>query len=207
MSNSTRKQLPRGKGARTPQPPSNRKSHQPSILPVPNDRRHVALHGPKVTLSAQKWKNVNQAIEKTVDIVLNKKMTLKGFGPDSWEMDEGFGVALVAEIRRKIKEDCTLENPKLQKKLREVARDVTAKEFRFPLRGGGIWFWFKITNLDKATQSITEAQQAGAPSEADTILKCTDDETETSARGYYVAQQERAYVAEETPSDSSFDSY
>ncbi|KAI1654644.1 hypothetical protein F4813DRAFT_369733 [Daldinia decipiens] len=145
MSNSTRQQLPsNGKGACAPQPPLNWKPHQPAIPPVPNDRRHAALQGgPKMALPAQSWRNVNQAIEKTVDIVLSKKMALKGFGPDCWEMDEGFGVALVAEIRREIKEDCTLDNPKLQKKLKEVARDVTAKEFRFPLKGGGVWFWFK----------------------------------------------------------------
>ncbi|KAI1643604.1 uncharacterized protein F4817DRAFT_368261 [Daldinia loculata] len=209
MSNSTRKQVPtKGNGARTPQPLSNRKPHQPAISPVPNDRRHAALQGgPKVALSAQKWKNVNQAIEKTVDIVLSKKTALKGFGPDCWEMDGGFGVALVAEIRREIKEDCTLDNPKLQKKLKEVARDVTAKEFRFPFKGGGVWFWFKITDLHKATQPITEIQQAGTPSGADTIIKGTDDETGTTDRGGDPAQHKRESAAEETPSELHFDSH
>ncbi|KAI0119099.1 hypothetical protein F4814DRAFT_458479 [Daldinia grandis] len=132
-------------------------NHQRTASLVPNYRMHTALRdGPKVALSAQGWKNVNRAIEKTV---------LGGFGSDCWEMDEGFGVVPVAEIRRKIKEDCTLDNPRLHKKLRGVAHDVT------------------VTKFSKATQPMTGTQQIRTLLGASMIPRGTGGETGAVARG------------------------
>ncbi|KAI1100985.1 hypothetical protein F4804DRAFT_335709 [Jackrogersella minutella] len=157
----------KGTGKRTsaPEPRSHTISKQLSEPSSPRTKKHAALKGNPVTpVSREQWENINQAIEKTVDLVLCKNITLDSFGPDYWEMDEGLGIALVAEIRRTIKEICCLNEPKLQKELRKMARDVTHKEFRVSYKGGGVWFWFRMTNLQKATQPM-------APQESDALMK------------------------------------
>ncbi|KAI1779403.1 hypothetical protein F4818DRAFT_438177 [Hypoxylon cercidicola] len=127
-------------------------------------RKHAALKGsPTTTVSAEQWNNINQAIVKTVDSVLTQNITLDSFGPDYWEMDEGFGIALVAEIRRTIKETCTLSDPKLQRELRKMACDITHEEFRFPYKGGGVWFRFKMTDLQKAIKPMVSQQSDASP--------------------------------------------
>ncbi|KAI1449260.1 hypothetical protein F5Y02DRAFT_256164 [Annulohypoxylon stygium] len=143
-----------GKEAAKSQPrsPTHKQLRRPLVLKT---RKHAALKGnPTIPVSAEQWININQAIVKTVEFILSKNVTLDSFGPGYWEMDEGFGIALIAEIRRKIKEICTLISPKLQKELTKMAHDVTHKEFRFSYRGGGVWFRFKMTNLQKAVQPI-----------------------------------------------------
>ncbi|KAI1411421.1 hypothetical protein F5Y13DRAFT_200993 [Hypoxylon sp. FL1857] len=166
--------LAKGKGALTSQLPSNQAPKRPLNPPVSKGRKHAALKGnPTVPVTAEQWKNINQAIEETVELVLSKNLTLDGYGPDCWEMDEGLGVALVAEIRRPIKETCTLSDPKLEKELRKMARDVTQKEFRFPYKGGGVWFRFKMTDLQKATQRVDDQVPDVAP-KADHAEEPTD---------------------------------
>lgn len=113
---------------------------------MPKYKKHMALKGnARVRVSTEQWNNVNRAIEKTVEMILSKNTTPESFGPGPghWEMDEGLGVALVAEIIRPINEICSLSNPKLREQLKGMARDVTQKEFRFPCNGGGVWFRFK----------------------------------------------------------------
>ncbi|KAI0379159.1 hypothetical protein F5Y04DRAFT_283246 [Hypomontagnella monticulosa] len=114
--------------------------------PVSKDRKHMALKGnAKIRVSAEQWKNVNAAIEKTVDLILSKDGATRSFGPGPgyWEMDEGLGVALVAEIIRAFDGTCSLDNPKLRKQLKIMSRDITQGEFRFPCNGGGVWFRFR----------------------------------------------------------------
>ncbi|KAI1462904.1 uncharacterized protein F4812DRAFT_453930 [Daldinia caldariorum] len=143
--------LIKGKGASAPRQPSNRKSRQQSKPPISNGRKHADLKSaPKVALSARRWKNVNRAIEKTVDIVLSRNIALDGFGPSYWEMDEGYAVAL--------------------KRLRKLARDGAQKEFQFPFRGNGVWFWFK------ATQLMTGNLKAGTLPDPDIALQKRVDE-------------------------------
>ncbi|KAI1140694.1 hypothetical protein F5Y05DRAFT_374506 [Hypoxylon sp. FL0543] len=135
---------PKGKEAPSTQLPSSETPKRPPNSPASKGRKHAALKGsPTVPVSAEQWRNVNLAIEKTVELLLEKDLTLDSLGPDHWELDEGLGVALVAEIRRAIKERCTLSDRKLQKELKKMAGDVTHKEFRFPCKGGGVWFRFK----------------------------------------------------------------
>ncbi|KAK6952157.1 hypothetical protein Daesc_006689 [Daldinia eschscholtzii] len=210
MSNSIRKQQPpsKSKGACAPQQTSNPKSHWQPNPSASNNGRHAALKSPpKVALSAGRWQNVNRAIEKTVEIVLSKNLALDSFGPDCWEMDEGYGVALVAEIRREIKETCSLDNLKLQKRLRELAHDVTQKEFRFPFRGGGVWFWFKVTDLHKATQPMPENLRAGTQTEHDVVLQKMDEEADSTAIEDDFSQQRKTSIVEEISSRLPLNSY
>ncbi|KAI1473648.1 hypothetical protein F4774DRAFT_30901 [Daldinia eschscholtzii] len=209
MSNIIRKQPPsKSKGTCAPQQTSNRKSHRQPKPSASNNGRHAALKSaPTVALSAGRWQNVNRAIEKTVEVVLSKNLTLDSFGPDCWEMDEGYGVALVAEIRREIKETCSLDNPKLQKRLRELAYDVTQKEFRFPFRGGGVWFWFKVTDLHKATQPMPENLKAGTQTEHDMVLQNMDEESGSAAIEDDFFRQRKASVVEEISSGLPLNSY
>lgn len=146
MSNKATKQVPTQstRRASTPQPQSNKATKELPRTPVSKSRKHAALKGsPTGTVSPEQWDNVNRAIVQTVDLILSKNITLDGFGPDYWEMDEGLGIALVAEIRRAIKETCTLSDPKLQREISKMACDVMHEEFRFPYKGGGVWFRFK----------------------------------------------------------------
>lgn len=155
MSNRTPRQAPSkiAMGVSSPQSQSNKAIKQSTKPPVSKGRKHAALKGnPTVSVSAEQWKNINQAIEKTVDQVLARNINLDSFGPDYWEMDGDYGIALVAEIRRAIKETCTLKDPKLQREIRKMACDVTHGEFRFPYKGGGVWFRFK--SITKLTYSI-----------------------------------------------------
>ncbi|KAI1374901.1 hypothetical protein F4677DRAFT_446806 [Hypoxylon crocopeplum] len=161
MSNKAAEQVA-SKGSRGDSTTHLHSNNESTKTPIPfpsRNRKHAALRGtPTVYVSAEQWKNVNQAIEKTVDLVIGKRVALDSFGPRYWEMDEGLGVALVAEIRRPIKEICTLGDLKLQRELRKMARDVTHKEFRFPYKGGGVWFRFNMTDLQKATKSPLELE-------------------------------------------------
>lgn len=146
MSNAASKQTPaqRKPRASTPQSQSNKLTKELITTPVSKSRKHAALKGtPTVAVSEEQWDNVNKAIVKTVDLVLAQNIVLDSFGPDYWEMDEGYGIALVAEIRRAIKEICSLSEPRLQRELRQMARNVTHGEFRFSCKGGGVWFRFK----------------------------------------------------------------
>ncbi|KAI1453045.1 hypothetical protein F4805DRAFT_478935 [Annulohypoxylon moriforme] len=166
-----------GKEVVTHQPQSLPASKQLAMSLVLKTRKHAALKGnPIAPVSKEQWENINQAIIKTVELILSKNVTLDSFGPDYWEMDEGLGVALVAEIRREIKELCTLRDPKLQRELMKMARDITHKEFRFPYRGGGVWFRFKMTNLQKAAQPIIITESDSLPNTVKIIPEITEQE-------------------------------
>ncbi|KAI1211810.1 uncharacterized protein F4807DRAFT_416486 [Annulohypoxylon truncatum] len=150
-------------------PPLSKQLIKPLSLKT---RKHAALKGrPMVPISTEQWENINRAIVKTVELILTKNLTLNSFGPDYWEMDEGLGIALVAEIRRGIKEICTLGDPKLQKKLMEMARDITHKEFRFSYRGGGVWFRFKMIDLQKAVQPVIIPEDDVSPNSSKMVHK------------------------------------
>ncbi|KAI2470137.1 hypothetical protein F4781DRAFT_391870, partial [Annulohypoxylon bovei var. microspora] len=171
------------RGISTPQPQYLPTSKQPPNSPVLKTRKHAALTGnPTIPVSAEQWENVNQAIETTVELILSKNVTLDSFGPDYWEMDEGLGIALVAEIRREIKEICTLGDPKLQRELMKMARDITRKEFRFPYRGGGVWFRFKMTDLQKAVQPITDLGSDVSPEGTEVIYEAMEGEAGAPAK-------------------------
>ncbi|KAI8956538.1 hypothetical protein F5Y11DRAFT_167711 [Daldinia sp. FL1419] len=204
MPNNIKERVPnKGKGVNTTHQQSKRPSCQSLQSPISNDRRHTALAGaPGAILSAEGWRNVNRAILKTVDIVLSKNATLDSRKPDYWEIDEGLGVALVAEIRREIRETCTFANPKLKERLRQVAWDVTQKEFRFPYKGGGVWFWFKLTDLYKASQPITESDEANM-SEKDIVSKDPDDDIESAIGKDNPIGQATSCIDGETPSESA----
>ncbi|KAL7621278.1 hypothetical protein AAE478_008597 [Parahypoxylon ruwenzoriense] len=135
----TRKATGKEGGISVPQTQFNKTPKQPAKPPVTRGRKHAALGGsPKIAVSAEQWINVNRAIEKTVETVPSQNIALNSLGPDYWGMEEGLGVALIAEIRRSIKETCSLSNPKLQRQLRRMAYDVTHKEFCFPYQEGGV---------------------------------------------------------------------
>ncbi|KAI1079599.1 hypothetical protein F5B20DRAFT_590455 [Whalleya microplaca] len=121
-------------------------------------KKHAALLGyPSHALSDGEFANINIAIVKTVDSILGEKnLSLDGLGPERWELDAGFGVALEAEVRRPIKERCSFDDPKLQKELKRMSRDATQKEFRQPYQGGGVWFRFIMIDLHKAKQPIVQ---------------------------------------------------
>ncbi|KAI0110969.1 hypothetical protein F4776DRAFT_641222 [Hypoxylon sp. NC0597] len=170
---------PKSKASTSQLPPSRIPEHPPEP-PAFKGRKHAALKGnPTGPVSAEQWENVNQAIEKTVELILSRKLALDSLRPGCWVMHEGLGVALVAEIRRPIREVCSLTNPKLQNKLRKMASDVTHKEFRFLYQGGGVWFRFKMTDLKKATQPRGNQAPEASP-EADETQKPTDDKTSST---------------------------
>ncbi|KAI0838210.1 hypothetical protein F5Y06DRAFT_296750 [Hypoxylon sp. FL0890] len=174
------KRPPSSKGKEAPfrQLSSSQIPKRPPTPSLSKGRKHAALKGsPTVPVSAEEWRNVNRAIEETVKLVLDKNMALDSLGPDYWELDEGLGVALVAEIKRAIKETCSLSDPKLQKQLKKMASDVTHKEFRFPCKGGGVWFRFKMTNLQKATQRVDD-QGRDSPPKAEQAQESADDKTD-----------------------------
>ncbi|KAI0169737.1 hypothetical protein GGR52DRAFT_573793 [Hypoxylon sp. FL1284] len=137
---------------------------KPTNTPEFNGRKHAALRGhPTVHVSAEQWNNVNRSIVKTVDSILARNITLDSLGPDYWEIDEGYGIALVAEIRRAIKETCKLSDTRLQGKIRRMASDVSHEEFRFPCEGGGVWFRFKMTDLQKAMEPTNKQESDDSP--------------------------------------------
>ncbi|OTA56859.1 hypothetical protein K449DRAFT_437705 [Hypoxylon sp. EC38] len=156
-------------------------SERPPKPPMFKGRKHAALKGsPTVSVSAEQWKNVNRAIEETVELILSRNLALDGFGPDCWVIDEGLGVALVAEVKRPLREVCTLTNLKLQNMLRKMASDVTHKEFRFLFPGGGVWFRFKMTDLKKATERRGDQVLEASPEAVET-QKPVYDKTDSTA--------------------------
>ncbi|KAI0018067.1 hypothetical protein F4780DRAFT_795410 [Xylariomycetidae sp. FL0641] len=124
----------------------------------PQYRKHAALRGnATVPVSSQEWYQVNQNIQKTTEKILRKNYVLEGLGPGVWKLDGGFGIALVAEvIIRPLKKECSLADPKLQKKIRAMADDPTHGEFRHTTwEDGKVWFRFKVLDLDEARKEHT----------------------------------------------------
>ncbi|KAI1495946.1 hypothetical protein F5X99DRAFT_425307 [Biscogniauxia marginata] len=136
----------------SPQIPKNKLSYS-------SDKQHAALRGnPKsLVLSPEEWRNINQRIRKTVDIVLSRNYTLEGSEPGIWVLDANLGVALLAEvIVRPLRTQCSLEDPKLHAKIRAMGNDVTHKEFRHTYVGGKVWFRFKMLDLELAIKPIED---------------------------------------------------
>ncbi|KAI1320426.1 hypothetical protein F5Y16DRAFT_389867 [Xylariaceae sp. FL0255] len=134
-----------------------------TMLPVPAGIKHVALSDQYLPtrLSPMEWRNINHRIVTTVNIVLQHNYVFKGPGPTTVELHARLGVALVVEnLIRPIRIPLPLANPDLQSKIRAMAGDVTHPPFRIIVPGGGVWFSFKVIDLQRARYAMTEDDHA-----------------------------------------------
>ncbi|KAI0532681.1 hypothetical protein GGR58DRAFT_517515 [Xylaria digitata] len=123
---------------------------------APEYSRHAALRG-DFQFTPEEWYNVNQRIIETVNIVLPYGYLIQGPGPRTYELHAHLGVALVGDIViRPIQRPCSLKNPDLQRKIRQMAADPQHPEFRHTYLNGKVWFFFRILNPDIARQPLTE---------------------------------------------------
>ncbi|GAW27066.1 hypothetical protein SAMD00023353_6600360 [Rosellinia necatrix] len=127
------------------------------IVPLaPEQTRHAALEG-DIDFTPDEWLNVNRRIMKTVNTILPYGYVIEGPGPREYELHSHLGVALVAEIYiRPIRRSCSLANPKLQEKIRDMASDTTHLPFRHTYLHGRVWFFFRVINPEMARQPLSD---------------------------------------------------
>ncbi|KAI0419536.1 hypothetical protein F5X98DRAFT_334333 [Xylaria grammica] len=123
---------------------------------APQYTKHAALEG-EFPFSPEEWHNVNRRIIETVNIVLPHGYRIRGPGPRTYELHAKLGVALVADIViRPIRRPCSLANPRLQRKIRDMANDPRRPDFRHTYPKGKVWFFFRIIDADLARQPLAD---------------------------------------------------
>ncbi|KAI8951763.1 hypothetical protein F4801DRAFT_543355 [Xylaria longipes] len=86
-----------------------------------------------------------------MDTILHWDYLIQGPGPRTYALHSRLGVALIADIIiRPIKRPCSLGDPVLKEKLREMAYDPSHYEFRHTYLNGRVWFYFRILDVELA---------------------------------------------------------
>ncbi|KAI0487453.1 hypothetical protein F4859DRAFT_510023 [Xylaria cf. heliscus] len=116
----------------------------------PQGKKHAAIRE-DIVLTPEEFFYVNKRIQRTLDIILPWNYRIQGPGPKTYILHANLGVALVADIIiRPITRPCSLGNPVLKKRLRDMADDPTTQEFRHTYLGGKVWFFLSILDTGMA---------------------------------------------------------
>ncbi|RYP69961.1 hypothetical protein DL771_005752 [Monosporascus sp. 5C6A] len=119
--------------------------------------KHAALIGRPAEgtrLTRRQWASVNRTLRAAAERALASGLAWEGGkSQGAYVVQCGLGVALQLSVQRAgVRRRCSLADPRLARRVRAMAADVSQKRFRHD----GVWFEFKMLDLGTALLPVEE---------------------------------------------------
>ncbi|RYP04479.1 hypothetical protein DL764_004418 [Monosporascus ibericus] len=124
--------------------------------------KHAALIGRPAEgtrLTRRQWASVNRTLRAAAERALESGLAWEGGkSQGAYVVQCGLGAALQLSVQRAgVRRRCSLADPRLARRVRAMAADVSQKRFRHD----GVWFEFKMLDLGTALLPVEEQGGGG----------------------------------------------
>ncbi|RYO90138.1 hypothetical protein DL766_002464 [Monosporascus sp. MC13-8B] len=153
--------------------------------------KHAALIGRPAEgtrLTRRQWASVNRTLRAAAERALASGLAWEGGkAQGAYVVQCGLGAALQLSVQRAgVRRRCSLADPRLARRVRAMAADVSQKRFRHD----GVWFEFKMLDLGTALLPVEEQGGGGFGDDGDGDEEDEEDEDEDEEEEEQQAERE-----------------